>query len=58
MRTLNTSDTQKDDGYVIFTNPRTKLSPEKRKQIIDVAEQMFAEDFGEKRKVRYEETTA
>lgn len=44
---MNTSDTQKDDVYVIFTNPRTKLSPEKRKQIIDIAEQMFAEDFGE-----------
>jgi hypothetical protein len=58
VRKLSKADTQKEDDYVIFTNPRTKLSPEKRKQIIDITEQMFAEDFGEKRKVRYEETTA
>lgn len=51
---MSKADTQKEDGYVIFTNPRTKLSPEKRKQIIDVAEQMFAEDFGEKKKTESE----
>lgn len=52
---MSKADTRKEDGYVIFTNPRTKLSPEKRKQIIDVAEQMFAEDFGEKTESEIEE---
>lgn len=52
---MSKADTQKEDDYVIFTNPRTKLSPEKRKQIIDITEQMFAEDFGEKTKSEIEE---
>lgn len=50
---MSKANTPKNDGYVIFTNSRTKLPPEKRKQIIDVAKQMFAEDFGEEAGMKY-----
>lgn len=43
----NQQDVEEDDNYIILNRAAKKMTPEKRKKLLEMAKLMFAEDFNE-----------